>query len=230
MTQHRHAPVSAAAISPTRRTPNRPRLWGALALGTTLLAGSAGAFITATGGMAVQIAPPASVKPGALLSPNILAFDELQNFLTPVDIVLDASSGAELKNPEDVKPVVIPRGTCLSSHYVHYQPAVDSSATGRVRFNRPIVGVALLQATLDATNVFGAPGTDYPVAPQCITAVSDCGMELNPDVLRVGALAVEVDFSALNPGDRIRVLTEGNPDRCHPLCLDDECAPGDGTD
>jgi hypothetical protein len=188
------------------------------------LAGSAAAFIVNVAGMAVFIAPPPSVKPGALIDPDILAFNERPNVFLPVDITVDVPPGTEVDDPNDLNPFVIPRGTCIKSHYIHYQPNATAVANGAVFFDSPILGVAVLQSSLDATNFLGAiPPTDYPVALQCAGVGVDCGLELPGDLLRVNAQSVQVEFLAHDPGDRIRVITMGNPANCETLCLDPEC-------
>ncbi len=216
--------VSAALIS--RPTIARAIRWASLPAIVCLAAGSAAAFIVNVGGMAVFLAAaPPSVKPGDLISPNILAFNERQNVILPVDITVDVPAGTEVDDASDLSPLVIPRGTCIKSHYVHYQPNVTNVANGGVAFDSPILGVAILQSSLDATNFLGAiPPTEYPVALQCAGAAGvDCGMEVPDDLLRVNAQSVQVEFLAHDPGDRIRVIARGNPAICEKLCFDPEC-------
>jgi hypothetical protein len=188
----------------------------------TLTAGAAVAAITAVNGMAVQVAPPATVLPGLNMGPAIQAFDELQNVLLPVDLPIDARGTnpfTEIDSEDDLNPGKIPAGTCVSSHYIHYDPNGAGGAIGGVEFDGPILGVAVLPATLDATNVLGWPWTAYPAdadAGTCLVVGATCAPEFTgPDVVRVGLQRVEVDFSAGNPGDRVRVITRGCCDcRC----------------
>ncbi len=185
-----------------------------------LTTGAAIAAITAVGGMAVQVAPPATVLPGLNMGPAIQAFDELQNVVLPVDLAVDArgtNPPTLLDSEDDVSPGKIPAGTCVSSHYIHYDPNGAGAATGGVEFDGPILGVAVLPDTLDATNVLGWPWTTYPAdadAGTCLVGANTCAPELTgaADVVRVGMRRVEVDFSAGNPGDRVRVITRGD---CH---------------
>lgn len=196
----------------------------ALPAASALVASTAAAFIVGVAGMAVMIAPPASVKPGDLVDDDIHAFNEQQNVILPVDITVDAAPGTALEEPSDINPFVIPRGTCVKSHYIHYEPEATTVATGGVAFDSPILGVALLQSSLDATNFLGAlPPTDYPVAPQCVGAGVDCGIELPGDRVLINPQNVQVEFLALSPGDRIRVITRGNPDACRPICHAQDC-------
>ena len=187
-----------------------------------LTAGAAVAAISAVNGMAVQVAPPATVLPGLNMGPTIQAFDELQNVLLPVDLPMDTrgtNPTTEIRGEDDLNPGKIPAGTCVSSHYIHYDPNGAGAAIGGVEFDAPILGVAVLPGTLDATNVLGWPWTNYPPdadAGTCLVGANTCAPELTgADVVRVGLRRVEVDFTAGNPGDRIRVITRGCCDcRC----------------
>lgn len=199
------------------------RPWRVLPLAGVLLAGSAAAFITGVSGMAVLIAAPASVQPGALVDSAINSFNE-QHAVLPFDIQLDAPAGSQLTAVGDLAPLIIPQGTCVKSHYVNYEPGAGASASGSLRFDQPILGVAVLQATLSATDFLGAPGTNYPTPLLCAGAPGvDCGLELGADRVRVNAQTIEVDFDAGSPGDRLRVVTRGNPANCRPLCHDEQC-------
>jgi hypothetical protein len=213
MTTNTNANTTTTSPSPlTARVRTRRRLaQAALALPVLLTAGSAAAFIVAVTPVVVKIPAPPSVVPGALVGPNIQAFDERQDVLLPVNVPVDArpiNPGIQL--PGDLNPGVIPAGTCVRSHYLHFEPLSPATATGSADFSDDILGVEVRQATLDATNFLGNPFTAYPVAAQCMggPANHQCGMELLPeDSLRVGLRRVEVSFTALAPGDRIRVIT-----------------------
>lgn len=193
---------------------------GALALvGAISTAGVARAWIAAVQPAAVLLTPP-SVVPGNPSAPDIWAFNEKQDVILPVPILLDVQPlNPGVHVPADLNPVWIPAGTCVSSHYMDYEDAVPSTATGGARFVRPILGVAVRQPTLDATNFLGRAGVAYPTAANCnAVAGVDCGMELLPqDELRVDANRVQVRFEAQTPGDRIRVVTAGDPTQCHPI-------------
>lgn len=202
------------------RRPRRAVTAGALALlGAISVGGVARAWIAAVQPAAVLFTPP-SVLPGNPSAPDIWAFNERQDVILPAPILLDVQPlNPGVHVPADLNPVWIPAGTCVSSHYLHYEDAVLSTATGGARFVRPILGVAVRQATLDATNFLGRPAVTYPTAANCnAVAGVDCGMELLPqDELRVDANRVQVRFDAQTPGDRIRVVTAGDPAQCQPL-------------
>ncbi len=197
----------------------RTRRWLALG-GPALLLASAGlaaAAISNVVGMAAQVAPPATVLPAANQGAVIQAFNELQNVILPVDLPVDArgtNPPTELRNEQDLRPGKIPAGTCVSSHYLHFDPAAAAAVTGGVAFDGPILGVAVMPDTLDATNPLGWPWTSYPAdanAGSCAVGANHCGLELTgQDLLRVGIDRVELSAFAANPGDRIRVITAGD--------------------
>jgi hypothetical protein len=203
-------PMTSSSSTPPARK-RRRFAQAVLALPVLLTAGSAAAFIVAVVPAVVKIPAPPSVVPGALVGPNIQAFDERQDVVLPFNVAVDArpiNPGIQL--PGDLNPGVIPAGTCVRSHYLHYEPLSPATATGSADFSDDILGVEVRQASLDATNFLGNPFTAYPVAAQCLggPANHQCGMELLPeDSLRVGQRRVEVSFYALAPGDRIRVIT-----------------------
>ena len=204
---------------PTTGRARRTRRWLGLGASAALLAGAglATAAIVNVNGMAVLVAPPATVLPGLNQAPVIQSFDELQNIVLPVDLPFDArgtNPPTELRSEDDLKPGKIPAGTCVSSHYLHFDPSGAANATGGVVFDGPILGVAVMPDTLDATNPLGWPWTSYPAdadAGTCLVGTSQCGLELNgQDVLRVGVDRVELSGVAGNPGDRVRVITAGD--------------------
>jgi hypothetical protein len=190
-----------------------------LVCGPLAVAGVALGHITNVVGMVVYFAnPPPSVLPGGPpMGPNIHAFDELQDIVLPVPLPVDArpvpGQVKEIKAPGDLNPGVIPAGTCVSSHYFHLDTVNLNTATGGAAFDGPILGIALLPAALNATNVLGWPWTAYPpnaAGGTCVNGAAQCGLELTAqDVLRFGQNMIEMSFETLDPGDRIRVITRG---------------------
>ena len=123
---------------------------------------TANATITNLAGSAVEIGAPASVMPGDLIAPSIYVFDEQQNRNLPQDVPVDVIPPSRVKNPGDLAAnAMIPQGTCVSSHYLQFEPggAAATTVTGGAEFDQDILGVAVLQATLDATNLLRHPLT-----------------------------------------------------------------------
>ena len=108
----------------------------------------------------------------------------------------------------------------MSSHYLHFDPIGAGNVSGGAAFSAPILGVAVLPDTLDATNVLGWPWTSYPPdadAGTCLVGANQCGLELTgQDLLEVGVNKVRLTAFAMDPGDRVRVITAG--------CCDYKCS------
>jgi len=186
----------------------------ALSTALALTVGTAAATIVAVQPAAVLFTP-ASVLPGLDTAPDIYAFDEQQGVQLLADTPVDIVPAKEVEEPADLNPGIIPAGTCVNSHYMKYEDLAGASAvTGGIEVGEPILGVAVLQTTLDQTNFLGLAGVAYPVTADCvgITAGADCGMEITSppqDRIRVGLFRVRVNFGASTPGDRVRVSITG---------------------
>jgi hypothetical protein len=201
----------------------RPRwlMAAALLVAVSATAGTAAAFIVNVAPAVVKMpGAPASVLPGALVGPDIRAFDERQDVLLTAPLFVDHQGPTPVNQPSDLKPGWIPAGTCVRSHYVHYDPVGTATATGGMQLEGDIVGVIVRPPTLDATNFLGAFNTVYPpnAAAGVCAGASQCGVEItsppqdsfvisSPDVLRM-------TLTASNPGDRMRVITKSCG--CHP--------------
>ena len=199
-----------------RRGARRRRWWAlsACLAALPLGAGTARAFIVNVAPAVVEIDAPASVLPGMLQGPDIHAFDERQDVQLAAALLVDHQGPGLVNDPGDLNPAWIPAGTCIRSHYIHYDPAGAASANGAVQFAGEIVGVILRPATLDASNGLGAAFTAYPPnagAGACLVGGNTCGLELTvppQDSFQIDQDVLRVNFQALNPGDRIRVITK----------------------
>lgn len=147
-----------------------------------------------SGGMFVEVSPPPSeAGPDAFDSPDLIAFDELQ------DVVLIA--------PLPVSPTrMIPAGTTVSSHYVAFDPATPSTIEGTVLFDEPIIAIIGDPLALDATEaIFGIATVEYTVGPAIGPDPSD-----PPDLFLPAPTDRQrllVTAGANSPGDQVRVLT-----------------------
>jgi hypothetical protein len=203
------------AVRLARGARSRWLMAAASLLAVSATAGTAAAFIVNVAPAVVKVPAPLSVLPGALVGPDIRAFDERQDVLLTAPLFVDHQGPTPVNQPNDLKPGWIPAGTCIRSHYVHYDPMGAATATGGMQLEGDIVGVIVRPPTLDATNFLGAFNTTYPpnaAAGVCAGAASQCGLELavptqdsfvisSPDVLRMTLVAN-------NPGDRMRVITK----------------------
>jgi hypothetical protein len=120
-------------------------------------------------------------------SNNLFAFDEKAN--APLLINVTAEFGGALT-----------AGTRYNSHYVFFDPGPSRRAIGSVRFDDNIVAVFTSRTTDLATDPsFGKPGVNY-LSP------TNRGLE-SGDTISVIGNQLNIDWTASNPGDYVRVLT-----------------------
>lgn len=118
------------------------------------------ASITGTFGQVIQIAPPPSAVLGAQTGFNAFAWNEKQNVALPATFFDETANPGSSGTPT---PGLVPAGS-YDSHFLHFEnvPGVIA-ASGSVSFSAPIVAVAFVNSTLDATDpTLGALGTIYP--------------------------------------------------------------------
>ena len=190
---------------------------------TVELATSSRADVASTAGAAVEVAPPPSVAPNALESDTeIRVFDEQQGVVLPGPLSVNISAPGLYDDPADLTPAVIPAGTVVSSHLLHFDiifTGTEISATGSVTFADRIIGVIVNDADVDASDGLGALGTVYP-AP----GLQFRGAELSEnDFIEVGCDTVTVGLGAFEVIDHIRVIT-AHETPC--VVHNDGCTPG----
>jgi hypothetical protein len=205
-----------------RKAHSRPRkgliasLLGVLVVAATVGATAAVAAITATSGAVVQIAPPASVQDGALQSDTqIRAFDEQQCVTLTSDLQLDFSvvGGSGL----------IPAGTSVSSHLLHFDPtgSANVTLTGSMSVDAVIIGGIITASGLDASDAaVGAPGTAYPTgdAARGLDAFQGDSVTISGD--RLTATTTVTDRFHF---DQVRIVAHCAPP---PPTGDNGCTPG----
>jgi hypothetical protein len=176
-------------------------LLAVLAVAVTVGATAAVAAITSTSGAVVKIAPPASVVDGALESDTqIRAFDEQQcvTLTAPLQLTFSAVGGSGL----------IPAGTSVSSHFLHFDPTGGPSVTlsGSITTDATIIGAITTAAGLDASDSLGAPGTTYD------TGESERGLDAGDTITVSGnLLTATTTVTDRFHFDEIRVITHCAP-------------------
>jgi hypothetical protein len=131
-------------------------------------------------------------------SHNLWGFDEDQNIVLPGPISVDVlapGGGAG----------VLATGTTVASHYIYYDP-INANIEGWVKFDAPVLAILSSTANMLATDFLANTGVTY-LNP------SLRGLEAG-DFATIDALdafRVNIDFTASNPGDYIRVLTAFSP-------------------
>jgi CSLREA domain-containing protein len=184
--------------------------------------------------------PPDSVLPGELSSDNtVWVFEERRDFVLPSDLVVNIArnqSDGAFDTIEELEPApgfVIPAGTMINSHFVHFDPE-STQSTVNVQiveglmvghpFREPIIGLIVLDEQLDGSDFLGPVGTQYN------TGTPARGLEVDsvpgPDAIEFSgefnSRAVKVSFSASEPGDSIRIITWAFP---QPLTAIEEIQP-----
>lgn len=170
-------------------------MFGALGANAATVGGrvTGGTAATNDNGIFQLIAPPTVVGNNNFDSPNLYAFDELQNVLL--------SSSLDV-NISPLGSSTIAANTIVSSHYVFFDPGPGQTISGTVTFDSDILGISTSTSTLIASDFLSAPGVSY-LSP------SLRGLESGDTVSFLDARTIEVNFFASSPGDYIRVLTVG---------------------
>ena len=163
----------------------------------TIIGGSVtGGTAQTAGGVFLQLAVPLSNLFGTpdsvgndnFQSPDLFAFNELQNALLSEPLIVDVG----------LSP--LPTGTRLSSYYVFFDPGPTQRIIGTVTFDSDVLGIVTSTATLAVSDFLANTGVNY-LNP------ANRGLEPGDSATISAANQVSVDLTASSPGDYIRVLT-----------------------
>ena len=198
--------------------------WTLGLLAAAALAAAAGATIVSTSGQMTLIAPPPSVDIGALQSNTTMyAFDEQQCVRTTADMPVDITVPGTYDDVSDLTPGVIPAGTLVSSHFVNADkvgtqpPRIELE--GSIVTNADIIGIEIMQHSLNVSDVLGAPGTIYP------TGKFGRGLNLDDQndfvIEQIDKRTVVVHSDVRVHTDQVRVIT-----RCAETLGRQGCTPG----
>ena len=124
-------------------------------------------------------------------APDLYAFDEDQNVTLGAGLTADIGSN-------------LTAGQTVSSHYIFFDPENFRSIVGTVLFDAPILAVMTSSGNLAASDILWNDNTTY---------VNLAGRDLEQgDALSINAgnsALLDIELSALSPGDFIRVITQG---------------------
>jgi hypothetical protein len=129
-------------------------------------------------------------------SPNLFGFDEEQNVFLASNLAVDLLAGGGSGT--------LAAGQVVASHYVFFDPAINSNIEGTVTFDSDIVAIITSRNNLDASDALVNLTANY-LSPTLR------GLEAADSVSITGARTIFVDFQANSPGDYIRVLTQFSP-------------------
>ncbi len=167
------------------------------------------------------IAPPSSVTVSALESDNLVRVFREQVLDVPGGSVnVDMTLSGTVSQGSDLTPGSVALDGGVASYFIHYDtvsgtPTSAVTTTGSITFNTPVLGLMLLNNTLDANDtVFGLPTTMYPtgVVPRGIEGVGINGATAArgvDDIITLSADRRTVSFSFGTGAsvDQMRVLT-----------------------
>jgi len=166
----------------------------------TITGGSiSGGISKERGGVFKKLTPPiGNVGKDNHQSPNLFGFDETQNIKLTQDLLVDVLVDKGKIVRKTAKKIA--SGETVSSHYIFYDP-INGDIKGTVRFDSDIIAIITTTNKLKASDflVITTDATYLNSGPR--------GIESN-DIIRVtGPRKIYVDFTAVSPGDYIRVLT-----------------------
>jgi hypothetical protein len=171
----------------------------------------ADAAIVETTNQITQIPAPADARAQRLESnTTMFAWDERQAVVLPNDVAVDITQAGVYEDVADLTPGVVPAGTVVDSHFVHADKVGTTAPNivlqGTVRFDKPIVGIAIEAAPLYASDFLGAPGTRYPTSGRPERRLN---LERQADfvIWQVDQHTVVIQVETAAHFDQVRILT-----------------------
>jgi len=169
---------------------------------------SGGASAVGMTGHMQEIDPPSSVVFDSVEScTTIHGFPEQDDYVLPSAVTVDVSEPGYYESNYNRTSKTIPAGTAVDSYFVFFDPVGSQSSTssGSITMGAEIVGLIVLDATLNATDkVLGRAGTAYATGRGCR------GFESGQERITLSAdrrtLTIN-NFYSTFPGENVRILT-----------------------
>jgi hypothetical protein len=166
------------------------------------------ASIIASSGSTCLIAPPPSVQVGVLESDTCAyVFGEQTNVVLASNTTVDATLPGTYDSSASITPPGnLAAGTRVSSYYFHTDPVGTTGGAryqGSITFSTDVLGIAVLDARLGATNFLGAPGTSYPATPGGF----EMGAPNDSFILSANRRTVTFDTASGPSQDEMRIIT-----------------------
>lgn len=128
-------------------------------------------------------------------SDNLFAFDEDQNIVLDRDIRVDIGG----------RNGIIEQGVVVASHYVFFD-SFSGAQFGYVDFDSPVLGVAVTERTMRATDFLANTAVTY-LSPYLRGLEFGDGVRIDPE----NPFRIWVSWAASSPGDYVRVFTARSP-------------------
>jgi hypothetical protein len=176
---------------------------GALAVAVSPMA--LGAVVNTTGAVMQIAPPPPSVMPDVNEDNNhIWLFTEKTGYTLTSPLHVNVHTSGYYNNYTGLL-FTLPKGLRVDVYYMRFDPGPDTTKSGSVTFDTPILGIIVHRSELHNSNYLGAPGTVYPGNANS----SLIGLENWQDKigLSLDMKTLTVDWRASSPGDRIRIIT-----------------------
>ena len=155
---------------------------------------------------AISMAAIVAVRPDVIIStPADVTLNQTES---DVDIkAFDERQCFNLTSPLAVDGAVIPAGTGVSCHFMHFDP-VSSNITlsGKARFDTPIIGVISISPDLTASDLVCGQGVIYPPAGTEIFRGLD--PVFTNDQYVVNGRRIRVNLEVDTASDQLRVITD----------------------
>ncbi len=153
------------------------------------------------------VSAPASVALNQTESTTrIRLFDEQSGVMLASDLAVDAAAPGFIDTPAALTGGTIAAGTTVSSALIHFDAGANTILSGSYDFGRPIAGIIVQSANLDASDAtLGAAATTYPAPGADATR----GVELGAnESIQFGSDGQSLWFSLDSAGDvdEIRVV------------------------
>jgi len=157
--------------------------------------------------------PPSSLVIGDCESSDYaFVFDEQQGVTLPIDMDVDASEPGIYANYYDLTPAILPAGTVVNSHLIHFDPVGIQTArvAGWITFDQDILGVMVNHEALDASDaIVGWPDTTYYAGSGRKFDLADDSRDAF--TLTADMRTLWVTMGANNGVDNLRIITVPGP-------------------
>lgn len=141
----------------------------------------------------------------------IHAWNEKQNATLGRDIMVDIVAPGVYSSPFISANATIARNTVVNSHLIFFDPLYTASGVAQFTFGETILGIIVMSDLPNddrflKSDFLGDPLTAYPGSHFNLR-----GIEFGPESLTLSPdlKTIRLDLSAADPGDQIRVITQG---------------------